>query len=113
MVCLCTLEMLHTFGVRCSRLTAKKAPLNLLAATEGVQGRLAAGIRVVHTLHSWYASRCHKDTSSWECGLAMVALEKRDRQPVLFSALFLAALKVSPPPLGTDSYKKTQSTRTN
>src|SRR4029450_499899 len=44
--------------------------------------------RIAPAIHSWYAYRCHEDASSWEGGLAMVALTSVIASPFFLPVLF-------------------------
>jgi hypothetical protein len=78
---------------------------DLLCGTETVRGRLAAVNIFAPVGNSHYAYRGHEDHSSWSCGLATVARQKHNRQP-LFFAYPLEARETSASPHAKDNKKR-------
>jgi hypothetical protein len=61
----------------------KKAPPGLSEGTETVQERLTGDEQIAPAEDFSYASRRHEGPSLWREGLAMVARQKRHRQPAI------------------------------
>jgi hypothetical protein len=63
----------------------KKAPADRLRQTERVPGRLTARKKGLtpSIIPIMIADACHEDSSSWECGLAMIALASVIASPLL------------------------------
>ena len=63
------------------------------------------GRGIAPAVHSWYAYRYHEDASSWEGGLAMVALTSMIASPFFLPMLF-SSCESSPASLESSDKKK-------